>query len=126
MEKAIKKALQDSGLREREVTPFMRVRVVGLTSNQGKGVPKEGLITIWNPTEKQVSSSALISLDLVFLSVCDFVCLLCDYLGKHCNALSGLLVVSLMFCDSSFNTVNFYSSIIPSIQSNLLSSVTAK
>ncbi|XP_048225875.1 protein BREAST CANCER SUSCEPTIBILITY 2 homolog B isoform X1 [Ricinus communis] len=53
MEKTIKGALQEAGLREREVTPFMRVRVVGLTNNQGKGILKEGLITIWNPTEKQ-------------------------------------------------------------------------
>ncbi|CAK7343756.1 unnamed protein product [Dovyalis caffra] len=55
MEKAIGKALQDAGLGERDVTPFFRVRVVGLTNYQGKGSPKEGLITIWNPTEKQQS-----------------------------------------------------------------------
>ncbi|KAH8489969.1 hypothetical protein H0E87_025256 [Populus deltoides] len=57
MEKAIGKALQDAGLGEREVTPFIRVRVVGLTNYQEKGAraPKEGLITIWNPTEKQKS-----------------------------------------------------------------------
>jgi breast cancer 2 susceptibility protein len=57
MEKAIGKALQDAGLGEREVTPFIRVRVVGLTNYQEKGAraPKEGLITIWNPTEKQVN-----------------------------------------------------------------------
>ncbi|KAG8647794.1 hypothetical protein MANES_09G111200v8 [Manihot esculenta] len=53
MEKAVKKALQDAGLAERDVTPFMRVRVVGLTNYQDKCFPKEGLITIWNPTEKQ-------------------------------------------------------------------------
>ncbi|CAN1276935.1 Protein BREAST CANCER SUSCEPTIBILITY 2 homolog B [Linum perenne] len=54
MDNAIQKALQDAGLQEREVTPFMRVRVVGLTtSGGGKGLSKEGLITIWNPTEKQ-------------------------------------------------------------------------
>ncbi|KAJ6343075.1 hypothetical protein OIU76_004919 [Salix suchowensis] len=55
MEKAIGKALQDAGLGEREVTPFIRVRVVGLTNYQEKGAPKEGLVTIWNPTEKQKS-----------------------------------------------------------------------
>ncbi|XP_012089778.1 protein BREAST CANCER SUSCEPTIBILITY 2 homolog B isoform X2 [Jatropha curcas] len=53
MDKAIKKALQDAGIQEREVTPFLRVRVVGLTSYHGKAVAKEGLITIWSPTEKQ-------------------------------------------------------------------------
>ncbi|XP_038698141.1 protein BREAST CANCER SUSCEPTIBILITY 2 homolog B-like isoform X1 [Tripterygium wilfordii] len=56
LEKSIKKALEDAGLGEREVTPFVRVRVVGVTSRtyQGKSSPKEGLITIWNPTEKQL------------------------------------------------------------------------
>ncbi|GLT92773.1 hypothetical protein SLE2022_105930 [Rubroshorea leprosula] len=55
MEKSIEKALTDAGLSEREVIPFMRVRVVGLTSRScgGKGRPKEGIITIWSPTEKQ-------------------------------------------------------------------------
>ncbi|KAF3962282.1 hypothetical protein CMV_013187 [Castanea mollissima] len=55
MEKSIEKALEDSGLGEREVTPFMRVRVVGLNNkiSDRKDSPKEGLITIWNPTEKQ-------------------------------------------------------------------------
>ncbi|KAH7667550.1 Breast cancer type 2 susceptibility protein [Dioscorea alata] len=53
--KKIEKALEDAGLGAREVTPFMRVRVVGLTSKGStKRVrPKEGLVTIWNPTEKQ-------------------------------------------------------------------------
>ncbi|KAM1181415.1 hypothetical protein FF1_000013 [Malus domestica] len=57
MEKSILKALEDAGLSEREVTPFMRVRVVGLTRKlyQGKDCSKEGLITIWNPSEKQNS-----------------------------------------------------------------------
>ncbi|KAK4799413.1 hypothetical protein SAY86_024778 [Trapa natans] len=54
IEKSIEKALQDAGLRKREVTPFMRVRVVGLRS---KGCrrhcgPGKGLITIWNPSER--------------------------------------------------------------------------
>ncbi|KAH0987852.1 hypothetical protein GBA52_015029 [Prunus armeniaca] len=55
MEKSILKALEDAGLSEREVTPFMRVRVVGLTRKlcHGKDSSKEGLITIWNPSEKQ-------------------------------------------------------------------------
>ncbi|XP_038906310.1 protein BREAST CANCER SUSCEPTIBILITY 2 homolog B isoform X2 [Benincasa hispida] len=55
MEKSIEKALADAGLSGRDVTPFMRVRVVGLTSksNQRKTHRKEGLITIWNPSEKQ-------------------------------------------------------------------------
>ncbi|PKI51435.1 hypothetical protein CRG98_028146 [Punica granatum] len=53
--KLIEKALQDAGLSEREVTPFMRVKVVGLRSkNCGRNSgPEEGLITIWNPTERQ-------------------------------------------------------------------------
>ncbi|XP_059668072.1 protein BREAST CANCER SUSCEPTIBILITY 2 homolog B-like [Cornus florida] len=57
MQKSIEKALEDAGLSEREVTPFMRVRVVGLTSksNPQNFCPREGLITIWNPTEKQQS-----------------------------------------------------------------------
>ncbi|KAK9289849.1 hypothetical protein L1049_008009 [Liquidambar formosana] len=55
MQRSIEKALEDAGLRTREVTPFMRVRVVGLTSKNYdvKHCRKEGLITIWNPTEKQ-------------------------------------------------------------------------
>lgn len=57
MEKSIEKALENAGLSKREVTPFMRLRVVGLTgkTSEGKDSPKEGLITIWNPTEKQVN-----------------------------------------------------------------------
>ncbi|KAM3250030.1 protein BREAST CANCER SUSCEPTIBILITY 2 B isoform X1 [Capsicum annuum] len=55
LQKSLEKALQAAGLAERDVTPFMRVRVVGLTSRSTpmKCCPKEGLITIWNPTEKQ-------------------------------------------------------------------------
>ncbi|KAK3406815.1 hypothetical protein EUGRSUZ_K02953 [Eucalyptus grandis] len=55
MEKSIEKALQDAGLTEREVTAFMRVRVVGLKRRtyHGKSSQEEGFITIWNPTEKQ-------------------------------------------------------------------------
>ncbi|XP_058089399.1 protein BREAST CANCER SUSCEPTIBILITY 2 homolog B-like isoform X2 [Magnolia sinica] len=57
MQKNVEKALNDAGLGGRQVTPLMRVRVVGLTAkcSQIKGCPREGLITIWNPTEKQVS-----------------------------------------------------------------------
>ncbi|XVF08337.1 hypothetical protein REPUB_Repub06bG0218000 [Reevesia pubescens] len=57
MEKSIKNALAQAGLNERDVVPFMRMRVVGLTTRNyhGKGRPKEGIITIWNPTEKQKS-----------------------------------------------------------------------
>ncbi|CAI9097234.1 OLC1v1033610C1 [Oldenlandia corymbosa var. corymbosa] len=55
MQKSLEKALEAAGLSGREFTPFMRVRVVGLAS---KTFPKKcirqiGLITIWNPTEKQ-------------------------------------------------------------------------
>ncbi|TXG58894.1 hypothetical protein EZV62_016723 [Acer yangbiense] len=55
IEKLIEKALEDAGLGERDVTPFMRVRVVGLTGKDyhGKDRSTEGIITIWNPTEKQ-------------------------------------------------------------------------
>ncbi|XP_034695014.1 protein BREAST CANCER SUSCEPTIBILITY 2 homolog B-like isoform X1 [Vitis riparia] len=55
LQKSIEMALEGAGLSTREVTPFMRVRVVGLTckSYEGKIHHKEGLITIWNPTEKQ-------------------------------------------------------------------------
>lgn len=62
MEKSILKALEDAGLSEREVTPFMRVRVVGLTRKlcHGKDSSKEGLITIWNPSEKQVNPTVLL------------------------------------------------------------------
>lgn len=74
MEKRIEKALEDAGLKERDVTPFMRVRVVGLTSKdyQGKACCKEGIIAIWNPTEKQVTASLLISL-------CGYVCFIRMY-----------------------------------------------
>lgn len=72
MKKAIEKALDDAGLSRRDVIPFMRVRVVGLTSKmyEGKDSPKEGLITIWNPTEKQVILNRLNSI-LEVLKSCD-------------------------------------------------------
>ncbi|KAL2340475.1 hypothetical protein Fmac_008415 [Flemingia macrophylla] len=53
MEKSIEKALKDAGLGHREVTPFMRLRVVGLTYKTRQDKPNEGIVTIWNPTEKQ-------------------------------------------------------------------------
>ncbi|XP_008776286.1 protein BREAST CANCER SUSCEPTIBILITY 2 homolog B-like [Phoenix dactylifera] len=55
IQKKIEKSFEDAGLNSRDVTPFMRVRVVGLTSKGScrKCQPREGLITIWNPTEKQ-------------------------------------------------------------------------
>lgn len=55
IEKSIENALKDAGLSTREVTPFMRVRIVGLTHKSRNDMPIEGLISIWNPTEKQVS-----------------------------------------------------------------------
>ena len=71
MEKSIEKALAQAGLNERDVVPFMRVRVVGLTNRNyhGKGRPKEGIITIWNPTEKQVNLSAILLYSLLHLFV---------------------------------------------------------
>ncbi|CAI0424121.1 unnamed protein product [Linum tenue] len=43
MDKAIEKAFRDAGLEERDVTPFMRVRVVGLTTGgQGNIRSQEG------------------------------------------------------------------------------------
>lgn len=59
--KKIEKALEDAGLGSREVTPFMRVRVVELTQkgSSREGSPVEGMVAIWNPTEQQVSLSAL-------------------------------------------------------------------
>ncbi|KAI3525725.1 hypothetical protein L1887_04760 [Cichorium endivia] len=57
MEKSIKKALEEAGLNRNEVNTLMRVRVVGLINknNIHKTTPRQGLITIWNPTEKQQS-----------------------------------------------------------------------
>lgn len=68
--KSIEKALVDAGLSERDVTPFMRVRVVGLTtkSDLRKRCPRNGLITIWNPTEKQVNTSRIHVCKLYLLS----------------------------------------------------------
>ncbi|XP_052172004.1 protein BREAST CANCER SUSCEPTIBILITY 2 homolog B-like isoform X2 [Diospyros lotus] len=55
MQNSIEKALKDAGLSARDITPFMRVRVVELTRKDcpTNCCPRKGLITIWNPTEKQ-------------------------------------------------------------------------
>ncbi|CAH9128118.1 unnamed protein product [Cuscuta epithymum] len=56
IQRSLDTALEAAGLTTtRDVTPFMRVRVVGLIrkSSRQKNSPREGLITIWNPTEKQ-------------------------------------------------------------------------
>ncbi|KAL9249956.1 BREAST CANCER SUSCEPTIBILITY 2 homolog B-like protein [Drosera capensis] len=52
---SIQKALSAAGLTNRAVTPFMRIRVVGLVNKREPkvGGPEEGLITLWNPTEQQ-------------------------------------------------------------------------
>lgn len=54
--KKVENALKDAGLSSRDVTPFLKVRVMGLISKHSatKSGHREGLITIWNPTEKQV------------------------------------------------------------------------
>ncbi|KAL3536566.1 hypothetical protein ACH5RR_005027 [Cinchona calisaya] len=57
IQKSVENALEAAGLSGREVTPFIRVKVVGLTSKAfpRKCFPRMGLITIWNPTGKQQS-----------------------------------------------------------------------
>ncbi|XP_057754556.1 protein BREAST CANCER SUSCEPTIBILITY 2 homolog A-like [Arachis stenosperma] len=52
-EKSTDKALKDAGLSHRDVTPLMRIRVVGLTYKVRQHKRIEGIVTIWNPTEKQ-------------------------------------------------------------------------
>lgn len=55
IQKRIEKAVQDAGLGERETTPFLRLKVVGLMKKgQEECNPLKGLVTIWNPTQKQV------------------------------------------------------------------------
>lgn len=51
--------MEVAGLGERDVTPFLRVKVVGLTnrSHPQDCTSQKGLITIWNPTKKQVNSA---------------------------------------------------------------------
>ncbi|EEC70000.1 hypothetical protein OsI_00530 [Oryza sativa Indica Group] len=55
--KKVENALKVAGLSSRDVTPFLKVRVMGLISKHSatKSGHREGLITIWNPTEKQKS-----------------------------------------------------------------------
>jgi breast cancer 2 susceptibility protein len=52
----VEKALVVAGLSSRDVTPFLKVRVIGLVNKHSASTSsnKEGLITIWNPTEMQV------------------------------------------------------------------------
>lgn len=54
--KKVQKALEVAGLSSRDVTPFLKVRVMGLVSKLSASTSsnKEGLITIWSPTEMQV------------------------------------------------------------------------
>ncbi|KAJ4782388.1 Breast cancer type 2 susceptibility protein-like protein [Rhynchospora pubera] len=54
LSKKIENALEQAGLGLRDVSPFMKVRVVGLHGKNfsRKSQNKEGLVTIWNPTEK--------------------------------------------------------------------------
>ncbi|KAJ1253649.1 hypothetical protein BS78_K216500 [Paspalum vaginatum] len=51
--KKVQKALEVAGLSARDVTPFLKVRVVGLVNKFSASTSsnKEGLITIWDPTE---------------------------------------------------------------------------
>ncbi|CAL4951790.1 unnamed protein product [Urochloa decumbens] len=53
--KKVQKALEVADLSSRDVTPFLKVRVMGLVSKLSASTSsnKEGLITIWNPTEMQ-------------------------------------------------------------------------
>nr|CAB3476155.1 unnamed protein product [Digitaria exilis] len=55
--KKVQRALEVAGLSSRDVTPFLKVRVMGLVSKHSASTSsnKEGLITIWNPTEMQKS-----------------------------------------------------------------------
>ncbi|KAK4258374.1 hypothetical protein QN277_007832 [Acacia crassicarpa] len=51
--KSNEQALKDAGWGKRDAIQFMRVRVVGLTQKDREDMPREGLVTIWYPTEKQ-------------------------------------------------------------------------
>jgi len=55
MESSIEKALKDPGLGNQDVTPFMKLRIIGLTYKYRRDKTKEGIVTTWNPTYKQVS-----------------------------------------------------------------------
>ncbi|KAJ3693807.1 hypothetical protein LUZ60_009287 [Juncus effusus] len=54
MGKKIEKALEKAGLGARDISPFMKLRIVGLNciNSSKKGRNKEGLVTIWNPTDR--------------------------------------------------------------------------
>jgi hypothetical protein len=66
------KALKDSGLGNKEVTPFLRLRVVGLTYKTRQEKPKEGIVTIWNPTQKQVNLMSQLQRLIIFLHINNF------------------------------------------------------
>jgi breast cancer 2 susceptibility protein len=74
--KKVENALEVAGLSSRDVTPFVKVRVTSLVQkiSASKTINKEGLITIWNPTEKQVWYTHLA---LVAYSTCRNHFLLC-------------------------------------------------
>ncbi|OEL14131.1 Protein BREAST CANCER SUSCEPTIBILITY 2-like protein B [Dichanthelium oligosanthes] len=57
--KKVQKALEVADLSSRDVTPTLKVRVMGLVSKLSASTSsnKEGLITIWNPTEMQFNST---------------------------------------------------------------------
>ncbi|KAG9439694.1 hypothetical protein H6P81_019859 [Aristolochia fimbriata] len=57
LQKKIEEAFINAGLGERQVTPLMRVRVVSLTGKDSrhKRPSRDGLITIWSPTENLVA-----------------------------------------------------------------------
>ena len=54
--KKVQKALEVADLSSRDVTPFLKVRVMGLVSKLSASTSsnKGGLITIWNTTEMQL------------------------------------------------------------------------
>ncbi|CAN8323419.1 unnamed protein product [Cochlearia groenlandica] len=55
-EKPVAESLKEAGLCERDVSPFIRIKLVGLMSlaYEGERCPKEGIVTIWDPTETQL------------------------------------------------------------------------
>ncbi|XP_051142662.1 protein BREAST CANCER SUSCEPTIBILITY 2 homolog B-like [Andrographis paniculata] len=56
LQKSIEKAIEAAGLNKRDVTPFMRIKVVGLTHkfHRKDDGSRKGLVTIWNPTKQQM------------------------------------------------------------------------
>lgn len=98
MESSIEKALKDSGLGNREVTPFLRLRVVGLTYKTRQEKPKEGIVTIWNPTQKQVSLMSQLHNIIIFS---------CINIFQHFSCMpSRLLYTSFPFFQ--YHTINVY------------------